>query len=71
MGEDDTSLESLPRMQFHVLEPLRVDDQVCGRCGGPPQAHPTPEALAEWMLLRRSSMPNDQQQQQRDEEGAG
>lgn len=45
--EDDTTLESLPRMQFHRFDPWRIDDEVCERCGGPQQAHPSEEWLAE------------------------
>lgn len=49
--EDDTMLESLPRMQFHAFRPMAVDEMICERCGGPEQAHPSPELLAahpEW-----------------------
>lgn len=45
--EDDTTLEGLPRMQFHLFIPWQIDDAICDRCGGPTQAHPSPEWLAE------------------------
>lgn len=47
--DDDTALESLPRMQTHRFEPFRgiPDSRICDRCGGPPQAHPSEQWLAE------------------------
>jgi hypothetical protein len=41
-------LEDLPRMQLHLFVPWNRTDMgksICQFCGGPPQAHPTPEAL--------------------------
>ena len=40
-------LDDLPRMQHHLFEVWRdMDSKVCALCGGPPQAHPTSDALA-------------------------
>jgi hypothetical protein len=41
-------LEDLPRMQFHLFAPWTVDPNICQFCAQLPQAHPSPEALAEW-----------------------
>lgn len=54
MSEERDPLLELPRMQFHLFVPLTLpdtgplDSTVCDICGQLPQAHPTPEALAEW-----------------------
>jgi hypothetical protein len=45
--DDDATLESLPRTQFHAFVPLALDELICERCGGPPQAHPSPAWIAE------------------------
>lgn len=42
--DDDTTLESLPRLQRHDFEPWSIDDAICERCGGPRQAHPADAA---------------------------
>ena len=56
MTEDDTPLESLPRMHLHAFVPGGLDWLFCLRCGGPQQAHPSLEWLMEhdpvWEALR-------------------
>lgn len=44
--EEGTTLDSLPRLQFHRFEPWALDNAICERCGGPIQAHPSPEVPA-------------------------